>query len=81
VIVRIETGADNAQNCPPRAEDEPCWSYSAAYEFAPGVNPEYDDIVVRTLGTKVVDGDLVSFEETAQLVFLNGEYRVVEDAD
>ena len=79
VIGRIETGADNKENCPPTAEDESCWSYSAAYEFVQGVNPDYDNIVIRTSGTKIVDGVLVSFEETAKLVFSNGEYRIVDD--
>jgi hypothetical protein len=76
VIGKIETSANNAEVCPPAAETEPCWAYAAAYEFTLGENPGYNDIVVSTSGTKIVGGDLVTFEETTQLVFSNGEYRI-----
>jgi hypothetical protein len=74
-VIRIETLANNADCCPPIAEDEPCWTYAAKYDFVPGDDPDYDDIQVRVSGTKLVGGEPVSFDEIREYVFLNGEYK------
>jgi hypothetical protein len=81
LIARIETGANNLDSCSVPAENEQCWSYSAAYEFVPCDNLddeiicEFCDIVITTVGTKIIEGELVSFEDTSRLVYTNGEYR------
>jgi len=64
VIGKLETGADNTVKCSEGGNDEPCWAYSSVYVFVPGENPKYEDILLTTSGTRILEGNLVSFEET-----------------
>ena len=75
-VARIETLANNADQCIPIADDELCWEYNAEYEFIPGSHPDYYDLWVRISGTKLEQGELVSFEETREYAFINGEYTL-----
>ncbi len=53
---------------------EPKWGYASTIEFVPGNNPRYYDVWVKTSGTKMDDGQLVSVEETRVYVFDNSKY-------
>ncbi len=79
LVGKIETSANNADRCPPIAEDEPCWEYASTYGLAPGSHPDYYDIRVTTSGTKLAGKSLVSIEETAKYVFAEGKYRFEEE--
>lgn len=74
-VAKIETRANNADRCPPIAQDEPCWEFTAEYDFVPGSHPDYDDLQVRVTGTKLDRGALVSFEELREYTFISGEYQ------
>ena len=77
-VVAIETGAHNAENCPPILDAEPCWEYSALYEWVPGSNPEFFDIRVTTSGTKLIDEKSVPFEEKSLYRFGEDVYDLVD---
>ena len=79
VIARIDTGANNQGVCAPAAEDVPCWSYTADYQFVPGEDPAYHDIIVTVSGTALLDGELVSIDKTTRHVFSNGAYQAFDN--
>ena len=44
-----------------------------------GHDPFFNDLGGRTSGTKLIDGEVVCFDEITQFVFSDCQYRVKED--
>ncbi len=75
LVAKIETGANNLDQCSLASANIPCWEYKSTYEFAPGNHVEYYEIQIITSGSKLVDDLLVPFEETSTLGFSDIDLR------
>lgn len=75
-VLRIDEAAgDNAGACdadhtPGSPVGWPCWSYDSRVQFMAGDHPQFHDIALTTLGTRLGDdGDIVHIEETRRFRF------------
>ncbi len=69
-----ETFGNNGGNC---GDDlGPCWSFESKYNYVPGSNEEWLDVVVATTGTEKNDRDeIVPVKKNRRFVFRNGKYE------
>ena len=74
VFTLESTFGDNSGNC---GEDlGPCWSFQSKYNYVPGGNDEWYDVVVATTGTEKNDRDeIVPVKKNRRFVFRNGKYE------
>lgn len=74
VFLLPEAFGDNGGNC---GDDlGPCWSFESKFNYVPGGNDEWFDVVVATTGTEKNDKDeIVPVKKNRRFTFQNGKYQ------
>ncbi len=72
-VFQTDTEDNNLRVCPPKGP-VPCHAFSSLLKFAPGDNPDYYDLLVETLGTRLTNGAIEDISCTKHLRFADGRY-------
>jgi hypothetical protein len=77
VILDEKISESNSGACGPQAGIE-CYGYSSDTSYVVGANPEYYDLVIKTLGTRLTDQKPTWFNETKAFTFVDSQYQPIK---